>query len=231
MLRMNCATKILAVVPARGGSKGIPRKNVKLLAGKPLIAWTIEAAIASPMLARVIVSTDDEQIASVAREYGADVPFLRPAELARDDTPGIDPVLHALERLPSYDAVILLQPTSPLRTTADIEGCIRFARNLGAPAAVSISESPKHPHWMYHVGPEERLQPLIDAPLPGRRQDLSPIYAMNGAIYFADTEWLRRQRTFVTRETAGYVLPVERAIDLDTLFDWRVAELLLRGDS
>ena len=113
--------RTLALIPARGGSKGIPRKNIRLIAGKPLIAWTIEAALRSSLLDAVMVTTDDPEIAEVASRAGAQVPFLRPAALAQDDTPGIAPVLHALDMLPGYDAVLLLQPTSPLRNTADID--------------------------------------------------------------------------------------------------------------
>src|ERR1700733_1950126 len=115
---------VLGLIPARGGSKSIPRKNIKDIAGKPLIAWTIESALGSGLLAAVVVSTDDLEIGEVARRYGAETPFVRPAELARDDTPGVAPVLHALEVLPGFDAVLLMQPTSPLRTTEDINECI-----------------------------------------------------------------------------------------------------------
>lgn len=217
-----------ALVPARGGSKGIPRKNLKLIAGKPLIAWTIEAALRSRTLDAVVVSTEDEEIAEVALHWGAQVSFLRPPELAQDDTPGIDPVLHALGRLPEFGTVILLQPTSPLRTTEDIDACISLAQDMHASSVVSVSESERHPYWMYRLDADQRLKSLMDVPPISRRQELPPVYAINGALYYARTDWLKQHRTFVTTETVAYVMPEERSVDLDTLRDWKLAELLLR---
>lgn len=220
--------RILALIPARGGSKGIPRKNIKSIAGKPLIAWTIEAALCSRVLDAVVVSTEDEEIAEVARQWGAQVPFRRPAELARDDTPGINPVLHALEQLPNFDAVLLLQPTSPLRTTEDIDACIGLAQDMQAPSVVSVSEPGKHPYWMYRLGADQRLQTLIDVPPISRRQELPPVYAVNGALYYIRADWLRQHHAFVTTETVAYVMPPERSVDMDTLLDWKLAEMLLK---
>jgi CMP-N-acetylneuraminic acid synthetase len=219
---------VLGLIPARGGSKTIPRKNIKDIAGKPLIAWTIESALGSRLLAAVVVSTDDLEIGEVARRYGAETPFVRPAELARDDTPGVDPVLHALEVLPGFDAVLLMQPTSPLRTSEDINECIRFAEGIGAGCVVSVTEASQHPYWMYRLDAERRLQSLIAEKHVTRRQDLPAVYAANGALYFARREWLQRQRAFVTADTFGYVMPVERSIDIDSPFDWKLAELLLK---
>ena len=220
--------KILGLIPARGGSKGIPRKNIKPLAGKPLIAWTIEAALRSHLLDAVAVSTEDEEISEVSRRWGAQVPFLRPPELAKDDTPGIATVLHALGQLPSFDAVLLLQPTSPLRTTDDIDACLRLADDMQASSVVSVSEPATHPYWMYRLGADRRLRALMDAEPVSCRQDLPSIYALNGALYFAHSDWLREQKTFATTETVGYVMPPERSVDLDTLLDWKLAELLLK---
>lgn len=217
-----------ALIPARGGSKGIPRKNIKLIAGKPLIAWTIEAALRSSRLDAVVVSTEDEEIAAVARAAGALVPFLRPAALAADDTPGIEPVRHALDCLPQYDAVLLLQPTSPLRGTDDIDACLRMAAERGAPSVVSVSEPDAHPYWTYRVGAGQRLERLIDAAPVARRQDLPPVAALNGAMYFADAAWLRRTGSLVGPETLAYMMTRERSVDLDTPLDWKFAELLLK---
>lgn len=225
---MSKTLKILALIPARGGSKGIPRKNIKPIAGKPLIAWAIEAALCSRVLDAVVVSTEDEEIADVARQWGAQVPFRRPAELAQDDTPGIDPVLHALEQLPDFDAVLLLQPTSPLRTTEDIDACIGLAQGRQAASVVSVSEPGKHPYWMYRLGTDQRLQTLINVPPISRRQDLPPVYAVNGALYYTRADWLRRHHAFVTAETVAYVMPPERSVDTDTLLDWKLAEMLLK---
>lgn len=219
--------RILALVPARGGSKGIPRKNIRTMAGKPLIAWTIEAALRSSHIQSVVVSTEDEEIARVAQECGAEVPFRRPAELARDETPGIDPVLDALDRLPDVDAVLLLQPTSPLRTTEDIDRCIGMAQERNAESCVSVSRVDEHPSWMYRLDDAGHLLPLLEGPRVARRQDLAPLYAVNGALYLARAESIRRTRSFVTAETVGYVMPRERAVDIDTMLDWQLAELLL----
>lgn len=224
---------LLAVIPARGGSKGIPRKNIKPLAGKPLIAWTIEAAKQANCIDRIIVSTEDDEIASVARAFGADVPFMRPAELAADDTPGIAPVLHAMEQLPRYDWLLLLQPTSPLRAAADIDGIWAFCQTRGAPSAVSVCSVSKHPYWMYQRDTSDRLQPLIaDRPDVTRRQDLPQAYALNGALYLARTAWLQERCGFVGPETLGYMMPEERSVDLDTPYDWRWVEYLIeQGDA
>lgn len=221
--------RTLGVIPARGGSKGIPRKNIKLIAGRPLIAWTIEAALMTISLDRVIVSTEDEEIAAVARLYGADVPFTRPAELAQDTSPGIDPVLHALDELSGFDAVVVLQPTSPLRSSEDIAGCIARAGQYGASSAVSVTEQHNHPFWMYSMGHAGTLEPVMERPAVLRRQDLPRVYSLNGAVYYAKTEWLRRERALVGAATVGYVMPPERSVDLDTPMEWELADLLLRN--
>jgi CMP-N-acetylneuraminic acid synthetase len=217
-----------ALIPARGGSKGIPRKNIKPIAGKPLIAWTIEAALRSPLLDAVVVSTEDEEIAEVARRAGAQVPFMRPAALAEDDTPGIDPVLHALEQLPQFDAVLLLQPTSPLRTTEDIDACLQLAAQRGAPSVVSVTEPDAHPYWTYSIGSDHRMTRLIDSAPVSRRQDLPQVAALNGALYFAKSDWLRHNRGLIGPETLAYMMSRERSVDLDTPLDWKFAELLLK---
>lgn len=214
--------KILALIPARGGSKGIPRKNIKPLVGKPLIGWTIDAARRASDIDRLVVSTEDEEIAAVARQLGAEVPFMRPVELAADDAPGVAPVLHAIDQLPGYDWILLLQPTSPLRSSADIEGIINLCRNRNAPSAVSVCEVSKHPFWMYERDDLDRLQPLIqDRPETLRRQDLPKAYVLNGALYIARTDWLIENQGFMGSGTLGYVMPPERSADLDTLQDWR----------
>lgn len=220
--------RLLALIPARGGSKGIPRKNIKKLAGKPLIAWTIEAALKAKGIDRIVLSTEDEEIASLAKKLGAQVPFIRPIEIAQDDTSGIAPVLHAIELFPDYDWVLLLQPTSPLRSVEDIDGIIQFCRDAGAPSAVSISEISKHPVWMYHKDSNNRLEALMpNRPEITRRQDLQSAYALNGALYLARTDWLIKNQGFIGPETLGYVMPNERSVDLDTPMDWLWAEYLI----
>jgi len=219
--------KTLALIPARGGSKGIPRKNCQLLAGQPLIAWSIQAALASPLIDCVVVSTEDPEIAAISVQLGALVPFIRPIELAQDDSPGIAPVLHALSMLPEFDHVLLLQPTSPLRTVTQINQCIEFAITQKANAVVSVCESTHSPYWMYRLDSSNHLSKLISCSDIPRRQELPAVYSINGALYFARTEWLLKTQTFITEETLGFVMPTEQSVDIDTPFDWKIAELLL----
>ncbi len=226
-------TSVLGLITARGGSKGVPGKNVRPLAGKPLIAWTIEAARASGRLDRVVVSTDDDEIAAVAREFGAEVPFMRPAELAQDDSPHILSVLHALDELAGLeqyapDAVCLLQPTSPLRTAEDIDAAIAIACESDAPAVVSVTEALAHPQLTQRMDADGRLHPFMEADTDYlRRQDLPDAYVLNGAVYVNTTDSLRRDETFYPEGLRGYVMPPERSLDIDTLWDFHLAELIL----
>lgn len=220
--------KVLALIPARGGSKGVPRKNIRPLCGKPLLLWSLEAARASRYLDRVVLSSEDPEIVETARQAGLEVPFLRPPELARDDTPGVEPVLHALDLLPGYDLVVLLQPTSPFRSGGDIDRCIERLVESGAPCAVSVTRPEKSPYWMYTMGPESRLAPLLPTPEGfSRRQDLPEVYALNGAVYVARTEWLRATRSFLTPETVGCVMTREHSVDIDSEEDFALCEFRL----
>jgi len=219
---------ILAIIPARGGSKGVPRTNIRDVAGKPLIAWTIEEAKKSQYIDCLILSSEDEEIISVAKAWGCEVPFIRPVELAQDNTPGIDPVLHAISEAPGYDFVVLLQPTSPLRTVYDIDGCIELCAKSGNSASVTVVESGKSPFWMYIMDEQGRLQPLIGSDgACARRQDLPKVFALNGAVYTARTDWLVREKTFVTDETVAYLMSIERSLDIDTEIDVEVAQFFL----
>jgi CMP-N,N'-diacetyllegionaminic acid synthase len=219
---------LLVLIPARGGSKGVPRKNIRLLAGIPLIAHTIRAALSANGIERVIVSTDDLEIAGVAAQWGAEVPFIRPAELSTDNTPGIDPVLHALQKIPDATKILLLQPTSPLRTVADIEGIIAFMAQHRCPSVVSVTATPKHPQWMMRINPSHELTPLLPQLGADARQHLEPAYVLNGALYLCDRVWLQNQRSFVGPGTLGYLMPPERSVDIDTPLDWLWAETLLQ---
>lgn len=219
--------RFLAVIPARGGSKGVPRKNIKLLAEKPLIAWTIEAAKKSRYITTTIVSTDDEEICAVAKAYGAEVPFMRPAHLAADDTSGIAPILHAIEQCPGYDYVVVLQPTSPLRTTKDIDGAIEKILENERNFCVSVAEATQSPYWMYTFKEGEVIAPLINTPLVARRQDLPKAYILNGAVYVAKVEELKKTENFLTPETVAYEMPEERSIDIDVERDFFVCEWMI----
>jgi len=218
---------VLAIIPARGGSKGVPGKNIREVASKPLIAWTIEEARKSLYLDRTIVSTDDLRIADTARQWGGEVPFLRPAQLALDSTPGIDPVLHALDALEEkYDLVVLLQPTSPLRTATDIDGCLEQLIASGSRSCVSVTVPDKSPYWMYQMDEGQRLSPLIEGCFT-RRQDIPKVYALNGAVYSADSVWLQSSRSFFYEHTVGYIMTRERSLDIDTELDLRICSVIL----
>ena len=220
---------VVAVITARGGSKGLPRKNVLELAGRPLIAWTIAAARASRYLDRFVLSSDDDEIIQVAREWECEVPFLRPATLATDEARSADVLLHALDALgESYDYAVLLQPTSPLRTAEDIDGALRECLRRVAPSCVSVSEPEMSPYWMFRMDADGRLHRLLDDGMAAhRRQNLPPVYALNGAVYVVAVPWFRERRTFVTPETVAYVMPPERSVDVDTAANLAAADALL----
>jgi len=216
--------KILAIIPARGGSKGVPRKNIRNLAGKPLIAWTIDEAKKSKYISRLILSSDDDEIIEVAKKYGCEIPFKRPKKLAQDDTPGIAPVLHAIEQCSGYDYVMLLQPTSPLRTVEDIDMCVELLLSEKANACVSVTETTNSPFWMYTLEEHQQLNPILTGDLIWRRQDLPKVYALNGAVYIAATVWLQKTGAFLTDETLGYMMANSRSLDIDTEEDFLFCE-------
>lgn len=214
---------VLALIPARGGSKGLPGKNILRVSGRPMIDWTIAAAMSARCVDRVVLSSDDEAIAACAREAGCDVPFRRPADLAMDTTAMIDVVLHALDQLPGFDIVALLQPTSPLRIAEDIDAACMALESHCAPACVSVSLVEQSPYWMYRLAADGRMIPLLEnVPHIACRQELPEVYAINGAVYVAEAAWLRRTRTFVTGETVAYLMPPERSIDIDTAADFEI---------
>jgi CMP-N,N'-diacetyllegionaminic acid synthase len=221
---------ILAVITARGGSKGLPGKNTRLIAGKPLIAWSIEEAKKSRYIDRLILSSEDPEIIAVAKRWGCEVPFVRPVELAADNTPGVDPILHALDAIPEkFDYVVLLQPTSPFRLAEDIDGCIEVCLDRHAFACVSVTEPDKSPYLMYTLNEKGFMVPVTNLGYTtSRRQDLPPAYALNGVVYVADTVWLIKQRTFLSPETIAFIMPMERSYDIDTELDLKICEVLLK---
>lgn len=228
--------KVLGVITARGGSKGLPGKNLKPLAGKPLIAYTIDAAAASNALDRVILSTDDVAIAAVCRGLGCDVPFMRPAELAQDDTPHLPVIQHAVRWMDEHagyrpDAVMILQPTSPLRAPADIAAAVSLLEQSGADSALSVSEIPAHAHPLRALRVDDTGAATLFVTGEGvrhrinRRQDLPAAWVMNGAIYicrtrvlFADAPSLYGDRVVVHR------MPASRGLSIDDARDWAEAE-------
>ena len=224
-------TRFTAIVPARAGSKRVPRKNLVMVAGRPLIAWTIGAALAAETVGRVIVSTDDEEIAAVARECGAEVPFLRPAHLASDEARSIDVVTHVIESLLERgqvpEGVILLQPTSPLRTAADIDAAAGVFQRTGAPAVVSVTRLEHPVQWIRRIGAGELLLAYGSGELE-RSQDAEELYVLNGAIYVTGAATFLRTRTFQPEGTLAYRMPAERSIDIDEPWHVRIAAALLQ---
>lgn len=221
---------VLGLITARGGSKGVVRKNVRPLCGRPVIAWTVEAGQQASTIDRLVLSTDDEEIATAAREAGCEVPFMRPDDLAGDDVPGIEPVLHAIRTLDrAYDYIALLQPTSPLRTAEDIDAAVRLCVRRGAPSCVSVSHSHASPYWMYSVEDDGRMVPLLDSSLIPRRQELPAVYSLNGAVYVARTDWLVTNRSFIGEGTVAHVMPPERSFEIDEPVDLIVVEAVMRA--
>lgn len=224
---MKPSLRFLAIIPARGASKGVPRKNLRLLKGKSLLKWTYDAAIGSNFIDQLILSSEDAEIISAAKALNINVPFVRPTTLAADETPGIDVILHAVQALPDYSHVVVLQPTSPLRLTKDIDGAIATCLSAKAPACVSLTASPIPPAWLFYLDTQQKLQRITQGVLPARRQEAMPAYVLNGAVYVAKIDWLLQHKTFITEETVGYNMPAERSVDLDTEADFLHAEQLL----
>ena len=230
---------MLAIVPARGGSRGLPGKHVRPFVGKPLIAHTLDAAHGAAEVSRTVVSTDDEEIAAVARRSGAEIPFMRPAHLASDTARTASVCVHVLDELERREGLrveefVLLQPTSPLRTAEDIDAAIRIFRERRADSVVSVSRVPKPLFWAHAIDQDGRLReffphhfpevtrwPQADAP----RQTFPEAYLPNGAVYVTRAA-LVRQGTFFGQRTYPSLMPLERSVDIDTLEDFEWAEWL-----
>ena len=224
---------MLGVITARGGSKGVPRKNIRLLCGKPLLQYTAEAALAAKRLSRVILTTEDEEIAAVGQSCGLEVPFLRPAELARDDTPTLPVVQHAVrwieEQGESYDAICLLQPTNPLRRAAEIDGCVEQLEAGEADAVVTVLPVPAeyNPHWVY-LRDETGLLRLSTGesdPLP-QRQALPAAFYREGSVYVTRRDVLMEKNSLYGSRLEGYLI-ADESVNIDGPEDWARAEALL----
>lgn len=220
--------RVAALITARGGSKGLPGKNIRPLGGKPLIAHSIDVAQQSAAVGAVYLSTDSVEIAEVARAYGCEVPFLRAADLASDEAKSIDVVCDALDRLPQYDIWLMLQPTSPLRAAEDLDGVVATMERTGADSCVSITEAQNHPWLTFAIGVGGAMTRFCaDAPArAARRQDMPPAYVLNGAVYGFRPDWLRQGRAFVDAGSLAWIMPAERSVDIDDLRDFERAETL-----
>lgn len=229
--------KLLAVIPAREGSKGIRNKNIVLLCGKPLIYYTIKCALDSKVFEKVIVSTDSEKIAEISKKYGAEVPFLRPKELATDQAKGIDVLIHAMEwierNFKKFDAVMYLQPTSPLRTVEDIKLSLEIFQRKNANSVVSVTEVDHHPYWSNTIPPDGKMDNFIRPEYRNRnRQELPKFYRLNGAIFLAKWDYIKKTKDWFAENSYAYIMPRERSIDIDSEVDLVLAEYFLkkRGD-
>ncbi len=221
--------KILAIIPAREGSKRLPNKNILNLAGKPLIAWSIEAAKASKYIDTVIVSTDSEKIATISKSYHAEVPFLRPGELATDEASSLDVILHAIQSLKEpFDYILLLQPTSPLRTTQDIDAACELL-NENTQAVVSVCETEHSPLWSNTLPENLSMKDFIRPEIKNKRsQDLPKYYRLNGAIYIAEINYFYQNNGFLGDASKAYIMSQQNSVDIDTELDFRFCEVLMK---
>ncbi|KUO70129.1 MAG: CMP-N-acetlyneuraminic acid synthetase [Desulfosporosinus sp. BRH_c37] len=227
---------VLGIIPARGGSKRLPRKNIRDLAGKPLIAWTIQAGLNSKYIDELIVSTDDPEIYNISQQYGVKLPFIRPAELASDQASGFAVVEHTLNFYrdnynKTFDYVLLLQPTSPLRNYSDIDGAFKLLEKENANAIISVCEMEHSPLWANTLPNDLSMANFLAEGVKGKRsQDLDKYYRLNGAIYICDTKRLQQEKTFFIKDNIfAYIMPTERSIDIDTEWDMKLCEAQLLG--
>ena len=227
---------IIAIIPARGGSKRLPGKNVKLLADKPLIAWTIKAALESKVFDHVFVSTDSDEIAKVAKTFGAEVPFLRPAEIATDTATTNDVVTHLVEWFEKeynkeVTTVAILQPTSPLRNAQHIQEAFQVMKDKQAKAVVSVCEL-EHPiQFCNTLGLDGSMDGFIDPQNMKRTQDIEPYYRLNGAIYLLSREYVNRLSGLYSEGTYSYLMSNESSIDIDVDLDFKLADFFItNGD-
>ena len=227
---------ILAIIPARGGSKGIPRKNIKLLVGKPLLAYTVEAALVSTYLARIVLSTEDKEIADVGKKFGADVPFLRPVELAQDDTPALPVFQHVIRELgirENYqpDIIVILQPTSPLRDAQHIDEAIEIFLQSQADSLVSVVEVPHNmnPYSVMKLETDGSITSFLPYDETKNIRQIKPkFYARNGAaIYICTYDCLMRRNSLYGNKTIPYFMKKEESFDIDDQVDWEIIETFI----
>lgn len=224
---------VLGLIPAKGGSQRLARKNVRAFGGRPLLGWAIDAALASGVIDRLILSTEDEAIADTARQLGADVPFLRPPELARDPAGVVDVALHALASLrevgATYDTLIVLLPTCPLRTAEDIRNAFAVYRDSGTRFLMSVTRSDHNPFNAMTLGTDGGLDFCFPERVGAKPGTLPATYRANGAIHVLDVPAFEAARSYYVRPLAAYVMPPERSVDIDDEVGFRLAELYLPG--
>ena len=226
--------RILALITARGGSKRLPGKNIRVLGGKPLIVWSIDAAKDISEICDILVSTDDPAIATLCTEAGALVPWLRPAELATDTASSVDVVLHALDwyeaEKGAVDGLLLLQPTSPFRTQKTVRRGIDLFKKKGQRTVLGVSPTHAHPMWALKMEGEFLVPFMQEHGLETRSQELPPAYFVNGSFYLTTPVLLRTQRSFVDTQTTPLIIHSnEEALDIDTEWDWSIAQSIVNG--
>jgi CMP-N,N'-diacetyllegionaminic acid synthase len=216
--------KCLAVIPARGGSRRLKRKNIKEFNGKPLIGWSIIEALKSKYIDRLVVSTEDEEIAEIAKSFGASVPYLRPSYLSQDDVGATEPILELLKNFNNYDQIVLLQPTSPLRLYKDIDACIKISNQQKGYPCIAVSEV------VHDIGV------LVTKDIKNKislykNKDNNKVLKINGAIYTSSAAILNKHKTFITNNALGYEMPIDRSIDIDTIHEFRLAENYMKSEN
>lgn len=228
--------KVLAVVPARSGSKGLPHKNIRPLLGKPLLVWSLEIANNCSYIDQVMLSTDSSEYSQIASKYGAIIPCLRPSELSTDSSTSVDVVLHALDAMHNkygdYDIVMLLEPTSPLRVQRDLLLALELISSGTSLSAVGICRAETiHPSFMFRLGQDSLLIPFLGTQPDGlRRQDIEELYFLEGSIYASDVSYLRKRMSFYHEYTGGVLIPYERSAEVDTLVDFLFIEAMLKSN-
>lgn len=224
---------ILAIIPARSGSKGLKDKNIKLINGKPLIAWSIYQVLASKYVSQVYVSTDSQTIADIAKSYGAQIPFIRPSHLAEDDTPTSEVILHTIDELAKlgkvFSHVMLIEPTSPLRETSDIDAAVEELSNKSfAKSIVGISKvESQHPSFCVSLTSDNLLRSKNDF-IVLRRQDIEELYFYEGSIYLSEIDTYIEKRNFYHEHTLGYIMPKYKSFEIDDEIDFDIVEMLMK---
>lgn len=232
---MKKKSKVLAIIPARKGSKRLPNKNKLKLNGKPLISWTIESAMKSIYIDEIAISTDDEDIIEIAKSYKINVPFLRPEELSSDKASTMDVVFHTIENYKSigrcYDIIILLQPTSPLRTSLDIDNSFKLL-SKDTKAIISVCELDHSPLWSNVLPSDNSMEFFLKEDIKGlRSQDLPQYYRLNGAIYISTINYLETNRSFFGNQSKAYIMSSNNSIDIDTKLDFELCKLIMNENN
>jgi len=226
--------KVICVIPARGGSKGVPRKNIKKLADRPLIAYTIEQALQSQYIDRTIVSTEDKEIADISKQYGAEVPFMRPDALSGDQVATVDVLLHTINWLEeeekyNFDILVLLHTTAPLREIKDIDSCIEMLQSTKADNVFSVTEAHRNPYFNMVEIDKQGTVKLVKEGAFSTRQSAPKVYDLNASIYVWWKDILKKEKKLFLAGCKIYVMPKERSVDIDDDLDFRIAEYLLKN--